>query len=66
MGKGKPKAEEGDGLQPEVPQKQLTQEDLKALNVPTDEEIPSVPLQNLTTEDIQQMTLSIEVLMFID
>ena len=63
MGKGNSKAEEGDGSQPEVPQKQLTQEDLKELNLPTDEEVPSVPQQNLTNEDIQQMVLSIEVLM---
>lgn len=28
--------------------------------------IPTVPQQNLTTEDIQQMALSIEVLMFAD
>ena len=65
MGKGNSKVEESNGSQPEVPQKQLTQEDLKELNLPTDEEIPSIPKQNLTTEDIQQMTLSIEVLMFI-
>ena len=65
MGKGKPKGEEGDdGSQPEVPQKQLTQEDLRELNLPTDEEVPSVPQQNLTTEDIQQMSLSTEVFMF--
>ena len=64
MGKGKPKGEEGDGSQPEVPQKQFTQEGLRELNLPTDEEVPSVPQQNLTTEDIQQMALSTEVLMF--
>ena len=63
MGKGKPRRVEGDGS-PEVPQKQLTEEDLKNLNVPTDEEAPTVPQQNLTTEDIQQMDLSAKVLMF--
>ena len=64
MGKEKPNTVEGDGSQPELPQKQLTEEDLKELNLPTDEEVPSVPQQNLTTEDIQHMALSIEVLMF--
>ena len=64
MGKGKHKAEEGDGSQPEVPQKKLMDEDLKELNLPTDEDVPTVPQQNLTTEDIQQMALSTEVLMF--
>jgi hypothetical protein len=63
-GKGKPKveegeanADEGDGS-PEVPQKQLTEEDLKELNLPTAEEIPTVPKQSLTAEDMQQMGLS--------
>ena len=36
MGKGKPKVKEGDGS-PEIPQKQFTVEDLKDLNVPTDQ-----------------------------
>lgn len=75
MNKGTPKAEEGDGSQadvlqkqltegsqPEVPQKQLTEEDIKELDLPTAEETPSVPQQNLTTEDIQQLALSMEVL----
>ena len=77
MNKGTPKTEEGDGskpntlhkqqltegLQPEVSQKQLTEEDIKELDLTTAEEIPSVPQQNLTTEDIQQLALSMEVLM---
>jgi hypothetical protein len=62
MGKGKPKgeakAEEGDGSQPEVPQKQLTEEDLKELNLPGADEIPTVPKQSLTAEDMQEMGLS--------
>ena len=49
----KHKAEEGDASEPEVPQKQLTDD----LN----KEIPTLPQQNLTTEDIQQMGLSTEV-----
>ena len=79
MNKGTPKAEEGDGSkpdtlhkqqltegsQPEVPQKQLTKEDIKELDLTTSEEIPSVPQQNLITEDIQQLALSIEVLMLL-
>ena len=64
MGKGKRKAEESDGLQPEVPQKQITKEDIKELNLPTNEDVPIVPQQSLTTEDIQQMALSMEVLIF--
>ena len=76
MNKGIPKAEGGDGSQtdmlqkqvsegsqPEVPQKQDTEEDIKELDLATAEEIPSVPQQNLTTEDIQKMALSTEVLM---
>ena len=51
--KQKHKAEEGDASEPEVPQKQLTDD----LN----KEIPTLPQQNLTTEDIQQMGLSTEV-----
>ena len=54
MGKGKAKAEEGEGS-PEVPQKKLTEEDLKEMYVPTAEEIPTVPKQS---EDVQQMGLS--------
>ena len=62
MGKGKAKAseakpEEGEGS-PEVPQKKLTEEDLKELNLPTAEETPSVPKQNLSVEDMQLMGLS--------
>ena len=57
MGKGKAKAEEGEGS-PEVPQKQLTEEDLKELNLPMAEEIPTVPKQNLSAEDMQLMGLS--------
>ena len=60
MGKGKAKAEEG--AQPEVPKKQLTEEDLKELNLPMYGEVPTVPQQNPTTEDIQHnIDLSIEV-----
>ena len=51
--KGKHKADEGDGSEPEVPQKQLTE----YLN----QEIPTVPQQNLTTEDSEQMGLSSKV-----
>ena len=51
--KDKWKADEGDESQPEVPQKQVT-EDLN-------EEIPTVPQQNLVTEDTQQMGLSTKV-----
>ena len=53
--KWKHKREEGDGSEPKVPHKQLT-EDLN-------EEIPTVPQQNLTTDDIQQMGLSTTVLL---
>ena len=61
MGKVKPKVVEGDSS-PDVPQKQLTEQDLKDLSVLTDEEVPTVPQQNMTTEDIQQMDLSAKVL----
>ena len=56
--KQKHKAEEGDASEPEVPQKQLT-EDLN-----DHEEIPTLPKQNLTTKDIQQMGLSTKVGMY--
>jgi hypothetical protein len=44
----------------EVPQKHLTEEDIKELNLPTAEEVPTstVPKQSLTAEDMQQMGLS--------
>ena len=58
MGKLKPKVVEGDSS-PDVPQKQLTEEDLDVL---MDEEVPTVPQQNVTTEDIQRMDLSAKVL----
>jgi hypothetical protein len=64
MGKGKPKAkqgeakaEEGEGS-PEVPQKKLMEEDLKELNLPTADEISPVPKPSHTAEDMQQMGLS--------
>ena len=52
MGKGKPRVKD-DGA-PEVPKKNLSDEDIKELNLSTDEQIPSVPQQNLSMEDIQQ------------
>jgi hypothetical protein len=73
MGKGKPKANEGEAKayegdgSPEVPLKKLTEEDLKELNLPGADEIPTVPKQSLTAEDMQEMGLSThsEVLMFV-
>ena len=56
--KQKHKAEKGDTSEPEVPQKQLT-EDLN-----DHEDIPTLPQQNLTTGDIQQMGLSTKVGMY--
>jgi hypothetical protein len=55
MDKGKSKAEEGKGS-PDVcmPQKKLAEEDLKELNLPTAEEVPTVPnRENLTAEDMR-------------
>ena len=51
-------------MQRKVPQKQLIKEDIKELNLPTNEDVPIVPQQSLTTEDIQQMALSMDVLIF--
>ena len=62
MGKGQPMGDEGE-VSPELPQKTLTDEDLKELELPTAEEIPVLPPQNLTT-DSEYVQHSIEVLMF--
>jgi hypothetical protein len=41
--------------------KQLTEEDIKELNLPGADEIPTVPKQSLTAEDMQQMGLSTDL-----
>ena len=61
MGKGyPPSVGEVDGG-PEVPQMQLTVDDLKELNVSTDTVVPTDGQQNPNTEEIQKADLSAEV-----
>ena len=55
MGKGKTTAREGEE---DLPQKKLSVQEVRELNLMTEEDIPAVPEQNLTEEDFRKLDLS--------
>ena len=61
MGRGKTTAREGEGDKPDLPQKKLPVQEVRELNLMTEEDISDVPEQNLTEEGFRKLGVRIRL-----